>query len=178
MIKYLIFLLSFPILGNSHIDVLRKDFEKLQQEIIDKQNLLDSASIKLENLKSFQVHTQDQYQDTQKKSLDIIAQLYTLLQLPLAVIMTSGDNSLEHLLALSTLKSNLEHIQKQKLPLKLSKSQVQENLTVAHQEVIEIENQMNTLRQNVTSLENEIKKEDSMSQALDHNISLSLEKEF
>lgn len=176
MIKYLILLLSFPILGNSHIDVLRKDFEKLQQEIIDKQNLLDSASIKLENLKSFQAHTQDQYQDTQKKSLDIIAQLYTLLQLPLAVIMTSGDNSLEHLLALTTLKSNLEHMQKQKLPLKLSTSQVQENLTIAHQEVLEIENQMNTLRQNVTSLENEIKKEDSMSQALDHNISLSLEK--
>ncbi len=177
MIKFLTFLLfSLPIFSTSHIDLLRKDFEKLQQEAIDKQNLLDSATIKLENLKSFQDHTQNQYQDTQKKSLDMLAQLYILSQLPLAIIMTSGDNSLEHLLALTTLKANLEYIQTQKLPLKLSTSQIQETLTGAHQEVIEIENQMNILKQNILSLEREIKKENSMSQALDHNISLSLEK--
>lgn len=169
-------LFSLPIFSTSHIDLLRKDFEKLQQEAIDKQNLLDSATIKLENLKSFQDHTQNQYQDTQKKSLDMLAQLYILSQLPLAIIMTSGDNSLEHLLALTTLKANLEYIQTQKLPLKLSTSQIQETLTGAHQEVIEIENQMNILKQNILSLEREIKKENSMSQALDHNISLSLEK--
>jgi septal ring factor EnvC (AmiA/AmiB activator) len=173
---FLLLFWIFPLFGESHITSLKKDLEYVLQDLNDKQNIMESLKIKLESLKNLQKQTLDKNNHTQKASMDIMAQIYFLLQTPPILVMTSDNGSLEHLLALNVLKANFEHLGEEKLPVELSHTQAQENILLAQKEISDLEIRIKELEDQRNSLEKEIEKSEEIAQEIDHNISLSFEK--
>ena len=174
---FLLFVLTaFSLRGTPYIDSLKHELEIIDQEMMDQQNLIEASKIKLENLSALANQTYDNHHKSHKISLDIIAQVYLLLQTPPIFVMTSDNGSLEHLLLINTLKANFDRIQQEKMPLQLSASQVQEAITAIQEDLLNLNVRIKNLEERKTSLEKEIMAEEDKANEIDHHVSLSFEK--